>query len=62
MVEIVLPVHHRVLIGAEFLDPLGKEGFGGFLCLFAGDGPGKVVERSEMVTEAILHQFDDFTG
>ena len=60
VVEIVRPVHHRVLIRAEFLDPFCEEGIGGFLCLRARNGPFEVLQRSKVIAKLAFDQFDHF--
>ena len=53
-------MHHCVLIGAEFLDPLSEKGIGGILCLVAGDGPAKRFKVAEMVAELLGYEPDHF--
>ena len=58
VIEIVRPVDHRVLIGAEQREALGEEGLGGLQRLGAGNGPAEGFQIAEVIGEARAHQFD----
>ena len=61
MEQVILSMHHRVLIGSELLDPLLEEGVGGFFSLLSRHRPAEPVETAEMIGELVFDEGDAFS-